>query len=503
MQWTGDFISLDLLVGVTRIVFGLMFLVKLYFSVDACELNWAHRRPTWNGSEWPFYLCVYSLFAATVCFTLGIFTGPAAFLMWVLYVYLYRLTSIFGLEDNVFHALGLYYIFAGAGASLSLDRWLGIETWGRFPPNTVLPELIVTTVFGMIFLSAGVAKVLSPMWRRGLGVYYFFLLPLHRRTDTSFLTKRKRLMVFLNYLVLGMQFAVLPAFLLNAVPLGLTVWFLLLGFAILLSTVFVFTWLGESLIVGLIIVLWLLLDSGTNGLGHRWVQEFLLLRGGWERFWGCALLGALAACLWTAVVPHVRPQVKTPFFAFVGRCMRHIARFAWGFVPVNLFGERHTQGPVIYRVFAHLGTGLSQEVFRIFSPQCTAGPERIWRPTFIEVTQYKVAEACMEMDLYGEIRNETRRDFILKLAQYIAQRTNRVFGSWPSSLVFQTLQLVPPPEYAGADSWYLNEPWTDSFCVDFDRGKAQGIRVLRTPILKAPTGRDIARVSFAFNARSG
>ena len=254
------------------------------------------------------------------------------------------------MEDNVFQSMSLYFVFAGSGTALSLDNWLGIEIWGRFPANTVIPELALSTVFGIIFLSAGIRKLRSPMWRRGLGAYYFFLLPLHRRFDTSFLTKHEVLMRALNYMVLVMELGALLVFFVNGVPLGLVFWFLLAGFAGLLSSVFVFTWLGESLVVGFTIILWLLLDTGTNGLGARWIQEVVSIHGTAEQLFVSALFITLVACLWSGVVAHHREFVGP--IGWLDRLMRYMARYVWGFVAVDLFSEKHMQGPVIYRVFA-------------------------------------------------------------------------------------------------------------------------------------------------------
>jgi len=494
-----EFISLDSFVGLVRILFGLMFLVKLFFTIDAQDINWAHSRPSIGHSQWPFKVCLVVLVSSTICFTLGFFTGPAALIQFIVYVFLWRYASVYGLEDNVFQSMALYFVFAGAGTEFSLDKLFLIVDWGRYPAGTIVPELALTSVLTMIFFSAGVAKLKSPMWQKGLGVYYFFLMPLHRRWGTSLLTNNKLLMYVFNYVVLALQFVLLPAFFLNAVPSGILSWCFIFGFALLLSTLFVFTWLGEVLMLGFSISLYILLDTGSRGLGERWIGEVHSLNSLEQVFSGC-LVFTLVAVLWTAIIPNLRIKLKG-IVCFIDLLLRYVARNVWGFLPVNLFGERHIQGPLIYRTFAKFDGGESKELFQIFSERCQAGPERNWRPTLIEVTQYKVAEGCMELDQYGEIKTKERRTFILKLAQYITKKAIREFGEVPNSINFKTLQLIPPEHYVGADQWYLEIPWVEAFCVSIKDGQAESIQVLTKPILTAPTGRDLSRVSFLFNPK--
>lgn len=491
---------LDTTVACVRVAFGGMFLAKLYFTIDARELVWSHRRPTLGGREWPFHLALAGLVVSTVCFTVGFCTGPAALLQWALYLFLFRYASLFGLEDVSFHAISLYFVLAGAGAALSVDAWAGIHTWGRIPAGTVIPELALASAIGVIFLSAGFEKLPSRMWRSGLGAYYFFLLPHFRRWDTSWLTRRERLVRAINHLAIGMEIGLLPVMLINAVPAGVVVWCLAVGFTLLLATVFVLTWIGEALTAAMLIVLWLLLDTGSAGLGARWLGEVARLDGWLDRTVTIGLLASLLAGVWVAVLDIAAPHVASPAFATVHRMMRRFARYTWGLVPCQVFTEVHMEGPVVYRVHALLRCGEEVEVFRIFSPTCAPGPERWGRPTFFEVTSYKVAEACMELDQHGRIADEQRRRFILRLAEHIHRKAAKTLREQPFALRFSTLQLVPPACFAGAcDGWYRQQPWIHAFRVTFDGAAAADIEPLARRTLRAPTGRNLARQSFEFS----
>ena len=487
------------LLAAVRIAVGLMFLVKLAHTIHGRDVVWAHRRPFAHHAPWLFPLALAALTLAAVCVTLGLWTGPSALAMWALNLFLFYYASLYGAEDNVFQAMALYLALAGAGAAWSLDRALGLADWGRLPPGTVIPELALATHLGLLFFSAGITKLSSPMWRRGLGVYYFFLMPLHRRLGTAWLTRHEGLMRAMNYGVLALQLAALPAMLLNAVPLGLIAWAALTGFCVLLSTVFVFTWLGEILLVAMAVIGSVLISSGTMGLAERWLRDLATLSHPRDAGLAAGILITLVACAWTGLVNHQSPLLRHPVVRAVHVACRYLARYVWGFVPTELFTEAHLGGPVAYRVEAEWVDGRRAEVFRIFSPEAMAGPDRIWRPTFIEVTQYKIAEACMELDQSGRVEQPQRRQFLLQLSRHIGRQAASRFGAPPVAIVFKTLQLVPPADYAGASTWYLDQPWIDAFRVHGQDGHLTEIEPLARPILHAPTGRTLTRISFAFN----
>ena len=509
MPTLSNFISLNLLVASIRIVFGVIFLAKQIVAIDAKSLVWAQRRPFGMKNEFFFDVLLWLHVGTTLFFTIGLCTGPAALFQWGLYVLLNRAASLYGLEDVVFQILSFYFIFATAGASLSVDAAFGITAWRGLLPGTLLPELFLSLALALVFLSAGVEKLKSPMWRRGLGAYYFFLIPQFRRVSTAVLTRHRALIYFINYAAMVMQLLCLPFFLINALPLGFVCWSFTLSFAFLLSTVFVLTWIGECLFLGLLIVGWTLVDAGTRGLGLRISQEWHRLETPSTYTLATLIAITLSAALWTVIFPSSPRLARYPRLMAWHKFMRSVARFSWGIAPAKVFTELHIQGPVVYRVFFDFtdtsdakGQQIEQEVFRIFSPLCGPGSERSFRPAFFEVTSYKIAEACMEFDLHGHIATPERFDFVLKLAQFIAKKVKKKTGMLPTRLLFRIVQIVPPAEFIGASSWYSHEKWIDAFAVTFANHKPVRLEAISRPILKAPTGRDLQRVSFEFNPLS-
>ncbi|MHC5002848.1 MAG: hypothetical protein ACYTJ0_06965 [Planctomycetota bacterium] len=483
-------------VAAARIAFGLVFLLKLAHSIDARELVWAHRGRTSSGSDLPLRAGLALLVLAVACFTAGLATGPAALLAFLLYVVLFHYASLHCLEDILVQTLCLYFVFAGAGAELSLAAVIGTElSWGRVPPGSVIPEVALTVAMGWVLLSAGLEKVRSPLWRRGLACYYFFLLPNVRRIDTSWLTRRRTLMIALNFLTIAIEVGYLPVLLVDGRTIGLVTWVLVVGFTAMLLVVFVVDFIGEVQLIGLAITGWLLWSAAEDGLAAAAMADVAGMDGA-ARAAGIALLLSLLPGGWAVLAPSA-PALPPPLRG-VNRALRTMARYSWGTMPVTAFTELHLRGPVVYEVLAPDGAGGRQVAWPIFNDRCRPGPARRLRPTFFETMAYKVTDVCVELDRHGRLSDPARERFIRRLAEFAARKAERRLGRRPSTLVFRITQIQPPAEFVGPSEWYLKDWRLDGFCVDLDGGAAVGVRALARPILKYPTGRDLDRVSFRF-----
>ena len=493
--------ELETVVGVARIVFGSIFLAKLVVSYGARRLVWAHRTPFQSTSPKLFDALLCGLIATVTCFTLGLFTGPVSLVMWVLYVALYRYASLFGLEDVAFQHLTFYFIFSGAGAALSLDSFFATGFWGRIPAGTLLPELALAIALGFVLLTAGVQKLKSPMWQQGLGSYYFFLLPQFRRLDTSFITGSRVISAFMNWIAVVMELFFLPIVLLNIYPFGLLFWVLAFGFTAQLASIFVLTWIGEAMSLGMLIVLWLLLRVDNDSLLSAWSAQHSLVDSILEQGVVALFVLSFVASAITTFVPvsfardtAIKP-LKQLYIA-----ARYISRFTWGLLPLSVFTELHLEGPVVYRTFAVDRSGTRREVFKIFSEGCRPGPRRNFKPAFFEVTSYKVAEACMELDRFGAIQTPAREEFIKRLAQYLIEKdVPKTERNALTGLVICLKQIVAPASFSGACATYNDAPWKDALAIDIAPDGSLTVRALAKPILEHATGRDISRVSFAFN----
>jgi hypothetical protein len=494
-----NYIALLDIVGIGRILFGLIFLAKIYVSYRANVLVWSHNLPF--ASSTVLKLALIFLLLSLVCFTIGIFTPVSAFLVWLSYVFIYKYASLYGLEDVSFQHMAFYFVLGSGNSSFRIDNLLEINLFGRLgAENGFLPEVFLAIALGYIFLSAGFEKLYSPMWQKGLGAYYFYLMPQFRRLDTSFITNNYFISVTLNWLAVIMELFLLPVFLLNAVPLGLFFWILGFGFTSCLSSIFILTWIGECLSIGMLIVLWLLFKAGSTGLFVIFIAEFNTELSKLEILFSLIVCLSFIASFFTVFVRRDSQYLaKSNFFKKFYASCRYVSRYIWGLLPLKVFTENHVEGPVVYRTFAKFKNQTQKEVFKIFTEDSRPGIERPYRPAFFEVTSYKIAEACMELDEFSEISSAERKEFINNLATYIKSRLTSKEQLELQSIKFIVKQIKMPDDFVGSNALYVNDPWVEAIRVDFAEDNKLTISRLNEQILKYPTGRNIKRLSFKFN----
>jgi len=497
-------VPLSNLIGICRILFGIIFFCKIFVSYKASALVWAHEVPfSKNRSQYYLKGLLIILLINIFFLTIGLLTPLAALITWGLYVFIYKYASLYGLEDVSFQHMAFYFMLTVPNSSFALDNVLHIELWDRLGGRqSSLPEIFLAIALGLVFFTAGFEKLFSPMWRKGLGAYYFYLMPQFRRMNTDFITGSYFLSVSLNWLALFMELFILPVFLVNAFPCGLFLWFLGIGFTTSLASIFILTWIGECLTIGMILVLWLLLKSGKLGLVSLLLVELNYDLSWLEKTISCLIILSFFASIFTVLVRRDSVIVNNLkwFKNFYVYC-RYVSRFTWGLLPLKVFTEVHIEGPVVYRVFLELADGTSKETFKIFHPDCGPGIERPFRPAFFEVTSYKVAEACMELDKFGSIVSEDRKMFMLNLVRYILSRSSANERNQVLNVKFLTKQICMPGNFVGSKALYPSEPWVEAFLIGvnlLESGELD-LKILNTPILKHPTGRNIERHSFSFN----
>lgn len=487
--------SMESFAGLARIAFGIVFFLKIFISLDAKNLVWCHALKERGMNETLLRVSIWTLLGVTLFFTAGLMTPYVALLLWLLYMLLFLQASLFCLEDIVLTYLSFYFVFAGSGASFSLDSYFGwTHAWGRIPTGTLFPELCLLIVFGLVFFSAGWEKLKSPIWKKGLGCYYFFLLPNVRRFDTSFITDRKWIMFMGNYLTLSIELGFLLILFFNFWPLGLLTWFGALMFIMSLWIIFVVHWIGEGELIALFLIFGLFWTQSENSGFELLLNEFT--RGGYFQITlGSLFLGSLIPCLWTV---FFRSPPSASGWQTIHRFLRSSARYTWGFLPVRAFTEMNLQGPVVYRIVAKDEHGREREAWPIFREDATPGPVRRFKPTFFETMAYKVTEICEELDRFGKVKTPERKHFFESLMHYIRDGSEGYLGSVPDHLIVKIIQIDPPEEYIGYSEWYLEDGWKDAFRVDFSNGQTN-VEKLSDPILDVPTGRDLDRMSFEFN----
>jgi Vitamin K-dependent gamma-carboxylase len=121
-----------------------------------------------------------------VALALGLATRVAAALAWFLHLTL--MTTGEGTNygaDQLSHVFLYYLVWAPSGATLSLDRALrrvrpGPSPWARLALRVVQLHLCI------VYLTAGVAKAMSPGWRDGDAIWRVLMTPEYRRFGFDF-----------------------------------------------------------------------------------------------------------------------------------------------------------------------------------------------------------------------------------------------------------------------------------------------------------------------------
>lgn len=482
--------SFSYIVDAGRILFSLFFIIKLACSVDSSSIFWALGTP----SKTLHRLLLTTAFGSATALLLGFMSPLAALLLFLSYISLTRYSAIYCLEDVVFQSLALYFALTSPGQSLSLDAQFGISLWTPIFEDTVLPEIFLLIASGLIFFTAGIEKLKTEMWRKGLGCYFFFLLPNVRRIPLKFIVNSRPLMLFMNHLTLFFEIAFLPLLLINYWPLGAFVWLLAVGFGLSLIVFFVVDWIGQGEAIMLAIIGALIFMIPGENATVQLLNELEKIQHPLQWLLTGFIFLTLIAATFSILGSFLGASFEAS--AFQG-FMKKLSRFTWGIVPVSAFNELHLKGPVVYQVLDG-GQEDLPVAWPIFLANGRPGPARPFRPTYYETMTNKITDVCLELDTYGEIRNPSRWAFLKGHAEFARKKSKHYLGRTPDRLVYRITQLHFPLEFKGFHENFLSDWTVDAFAILFDSSGEAHLEVLKTPCLKYPTGRSLARETFRF-----
>jgi hypothetical protein len=152
------------------------------------------------------------LLVASICVTLGLFTRLATIAVWVVLLSLQRRTPlVHNAGDVVLRILGLYLIFAPAGAALSLDRLrhVGRRAFWAFPARAPIVIRLLQIQISIIYISTVWAKVRGEAWNDGTAVIYSLSLDdLSRFPVPSFVLESPLLANLATWSVLAIELGI-------------------------------------------------------------------------------------------------------------------------------------------------------------------------------------------------------------------------------------------------------------------------------------------------------
>lgn len=488
--------------AIGRILFGAVLTAKFISMIELRDFIWARRFPNGVVSDQSLKILLYFSVCFSFLLTIGFLTGIMALICTLIILFLMKDASIYTMEDTFCQILAFYFIIAGSGQILSIDSLVGWHLIERFPgAQSLFPEFVLAVLIGIVFTSAGVEKLLSPMWRNGFALYRFLSFPGQRRFSAALLRKNKTLVLFLNYTALLGEAGILLAMFINGFPIGFLFVLSVFFIGVFISTLFVFTWLGELIIISTGIVFWLLFQIGSDSLLSIWWQTHEQINSQFSIiiFWGISF--SLFAALWVGVIPHIfrNKTFRRPIYE-INLFLRYVARYVWGLVPVELFSEKHLTEQTLYKTFVSLDGKKWDEVVHLWKQNGLSGSFKELRPIHIRSTRYKLTEVSMELDKFNKIESENRRKMLDSLVKYAIKRGEKDYGYKAKLIKYKILQIPPPAGFIGDDeNWYSHLSWEDSILIKIENTGEISVKKLKDKILNYPTGRNITRDSYSFN----
>jgi len=186
-----------------RISFSLIMIQKFFFAIRAFDFHWAHLTNKLEEKKIKFLLKV--IFFLLIFFLFGLLTNYVSIAIYFLYLYLFKKSSSFGLGDTYLTVLAFYLAIADS-SKFSIDNYFNFQFQPIFFEGTMIPEIFLMLLLSIIFYSAGIEKLSSPIWKKGNGVKLFFANPKFRKINLEKITQNKSLMRILNWITIYIQF---------------------------------------------------------------------------------------------------------------------------------------------------------------------------------------------------------------------------------------------------------------------------------------------------------
>tara|TARA_B110000977_G_scaffold201676_1_gene297695 strand:- start:5018 stop:6469 length:1452 start_codon:yes stop_codon:yes gene_type:complete len=392
-------LSEDHYLSIIRIAFGSILFVKVFFSIKCFDFHWAHI------SKKERYVLKYLLIALTflsVCFTLGLFTFYVSLIIFLLFVYLWYKSSVYGLEDIYFYGMILYMVLLSPDR-ISLDQLFTLPTYKLSLSYTPIPHILLILHVTITFYSGAIEKLSSNMWLKGLGVYNFFVFPSNRNFSLKFFSNKKKLMIFFNYAQFVSQFFFI--FFIILFPLKFSNPFFLstVIFIFFLITCFQFSWLAHCCLLMLIAPVYFLINNQDLYMANLLYENILTINI-YEQIlvyfilFNC-LLGfvTLTFNVYFLEKQSIRFQKILKFFKI-------LPRLTLGFNNIRAFTELHLKNIFCYQLFYKND---SKDLIRLDHFYKDNGNPNIkkmwWLPTCYMTTKNKLIDITLELKVLGKI----------------------------------------------------------------------------------------------------
>lgn len=378
--------------GVFRAAYGGLVMLRLFRSLPGAPLMHGWR----DTQRIRGMYCGWIFIALMLC--VGFLTPFAMIMHWWLGSTIQRKNRVYSVEDVLFRATGFCVLFLQSHLSFSIDSWLGWN-YGLSEPSVLGVNFYVWTV-ALLMFSAGLEKLWSPLWHKGLGFYYFMSLPHLVRPCFSWLNRSRPLSVVLSWITVFAELLLVPAMYFPWMrwPLYLA----LGGFAITLFVLVDISFIGQ---------ITFLLLFGAAALDWTFSTGAILppVYQSWSAV-GWGLFGILGGLYTLATIS------SSGLVLLRSGVISHIMAWTTHFRPFTVFVEIHFYGLYLFRLIARFKSGGSRRLLDVFTDKGSPGRLQIWRPRTFQGAMYRFTDYCIAVLENLEERRIQRAAFVEDIA---------------------------------------------------------------------------------------
>jgi len=401
-----------------RVIFSLLFIWRIIQSWSAAPL--LHG---WKNTKW-----VKLAFTTQILLSLFLLTGTATLFtsisLFIITLVLFRQSRYYSVEDVLYQHLLFFMPWLDTGQLWSIDYILHLS-----PQQNVLPAL--NTFFwaiGLYYLSAGIEKFYSPIWKKGQGFFYFISLP--HLVNPHFKWLRRHLLICkaMSWATLFLELLFLPSLFIR--PFAITNIAISLGFAIGLLTIVDFSFIGQTLfLVSLWFMALLMGTSGPTPTQAPWL---------WFGLW----------IAWTLSLSDYK--------AIIGK---KVSRLTTGITPIGVFTEQHLMGIYIYQLRAR---DQDNEWICHLNPFTTSGEQGAYQrgyPRYYQGAMYPVTDLCLARQHDFPLPKDMLLEDLCWAAYLVEKRHGKTLES-----IHIYVKAINPSYQEPCSNW-LSQEWVEmGFC---------------------------------------
>lgn len=427
-------------IGVLRASYGALVALRLFRSLPGTALMHGWRDTQRVRRIYTAWIAIALMIAV------GFLTPLALLAHWWLGATVQRKNRVYSVEDVLFRATGFCILFLQPHLALSIDAHLG-WSFGLGGSSVIGVNFFMWTV-ALLMFSAGLEKLWSPLWHKGLGFYYFMSLPHLVRPCFSWLNRSKPLSVVLSWITVFAELLLIPAMFMP--ELRWPLYAALGGFAATLFILVDISFIGQItllLLAGAAALDWTAAIGTSGDAFHSWlVLDWLLF----------ALLGGLyviATISSSGLVPVRSGWINT------------LMVWTLHFRPFSVFVEIHFYGLYLFRLMARMKDGTQHKVLDVFTDSGSPGSLQTWRPRTFQGAMYRFTDYCIAV-----LENlEERR---IERARFVEDITFAAWEQLPSAeqAVLQEIEVQvrvfdPADDFEPDTRHWLSPEWQPIGCV--------------------------------------